>query len=383
MSSHPEPNSSIELLRWFFAGVKHLCLGRSFTPPVLNFLVTSKCDLNCRHCFSVPGISTAPGPDLTLDEIDSLRLSLGEILYLVISGGEPFLRPDLPRIVELFYGENRVRNAVILTSGQQPEQIRDSVADICQLCPGLNLAVGIALDGCAEVHDKIRGRRGAFDAAVETYRTLKRMKGDLPGLSLQICSVLMKENQHSLFELYPYIRDELRPEKISVNLVRQDPRDPEMLEVDIEAYKRFVALVRQDTFCGAMRNKYPFDSSGVITLAETLMHRMIARSVLESRPQLRCFAGTISGVVCHDGTVGPCEILEAFGNLREDGQDFKELWFSPRADAIRRRIGSGCFCTHEIDCFLPSIPFNPRLYGRMGALALEWKKAAGWKDVNS
>lgn len=325
----------------------------------------------------------APGSDLTLDEIGALCLSLGEILYLVISGGEPFLRPDLPRIVELFYRENRVRNAVILTSGQQSAQIRDSVADILRLCPGLNLAVGIALDGCSEVHDKIRGRRGAFDAAVETYRTLERMKGNLPGLSLQVCSVLMKENQQSLFELYPYIRDELRPEKISVNLIRQDPRDPEMLEVDIEAYKRFVAQVRQDTFCGAMRNKYPFDSSGIITLTETLMHRMIARSVLESRPQLRCLAGTISGVVCHDGTVGPCEILEAFGNLREDGRDFKELWSSPRADAIRRRVRSGCFCTHEIDCFLPSIPFNPRLYGRMGALALEWKKAAHWKDVNS
>ena len=383
LNPKPETTSASLLFRWFLSGAGRLGFGGRFTPSIFNFLVTSRCDLSCRHCFSTPGVSSSPAPDLTLEEIRALCHShLEDILFLVISGGEPFLRPDLPQIVEIFYIENRVRTAVILTSGQHTGSIGEGVTEIFRRCPGLNLAVGIALDGPIEVHDRIRGREGAFVAALETYRTLEGMKEAFPGLSLQICSVLMKENQQSLFELYPMIRDTLRPEKISMNLIRQDPRDPEMLDVNLEAYERFSELLRYDTFRGAIRNKYPFDTSGIITLIEVEMRRLIVRTLLEMRPQLRCCAGSVSAVLRHDGTVGPCEILEPFGNLREAGGDFRGIWFSPQADAVRRTIRAGCFCTHEIDCFLPSIPFTPSLYGRLAALALEWKRTAGWKDVN-
>jgi hypothetical protein len=112
------------------------------------------------------------------------------------------------------------------------------------------------------------------------------------------------------------------------------------------------------------------------------MHELVARTRRSGRRQLTCQAGRISSVLFHDGTLASCEILRPWGNLRDTGYRPEPIWFSPVADACRRKIRSGCFCTHEIDCFLPSIPFHPGHYPGLARMALAWKQAAGWKKVN-
>jgi len=376
----PSSRATSSLPAWGLRGLPHLLLGRSFLPPILNFLVTDRCTLRCRHCFNWK--TAGMRPELSLEEIQWITFNLGPLVFLILAGGEPFLREDLPGIVHAFYRNNGVRNVVVLTDGQLTDRILDSTAQIFSACPDLHLAVGISLDGPEQVHDGIRGREGAFSRAVETFRKLAAARERFPRLDLQTCSVLMADNQDVFDVLLDFIRDDLKPDKVAINLIRQTPRDPSLLQVSLERYEAVTRRIREETFHGRFKNKYGYDTTGFVTLTDLYMHELVARTRRSGRAQLACRAGRISAVLFHDGTLAPCEILRPWGNLRDTGYRPEPIWFSPAADAYRRKIRAGCFCTHEIDCFLPSIPFSPGHYPGLARLAWDWKKAAGWKKVN-
>ncbi len=378
MASSSHATSSLPV--WGLRGLPHLLLGRSFLPPILNFLVTDRCTLRCRHCFNWK--SEGNRPELSLEEIQWISLNLGPLVFLILAGGEPFMRKDLPGIVHAFYRNNGVRNIVVLTDGQLTERILEATEQIFSSCPDLHLAVGISLDGPEEVHDRIRGKTGAFSRAVETFRELAAARERFPRLDLQTCSVFMADNQDVFDDLLDFIRDDLKPDKVALNLIRQDPRDPSLLQVSLARYEEITRRIREETFLGRIKNKYRYDTTGFVTLTDLYMHELVARTRRSGRAQLPCRAGKISSVLLHDGTLAPCEILRPWGNLRDTGYRPEPIWLSPVADACRRKIRSGCFCTHEIDCFLPSIPFSPGHYPALARLAYDWKKAAGWKKVN-
>jgi MoaA/NifB/PqqE/SkfB family radical SAM enzyme len=238
------------------------------------------------------------------------------------------------------------------------------------------------LDGLEKVHDDIRGRPGVFSRAVETIRSLAAARERFPRLDLQTCSVFMADNQDSFDDLLDFIRDDLKPDKVAINLIRQDPRDPSLLQVSLDRYEAVTQRLREETFCGRFQNKFRHDATGFVTLTDLYMHELVARTRRSGRPQLACQAGRISAVLFHDGTLASCEILRPWGNLRDTGYRPERIWLTPVADACRRKIRAGCFCTHEIDCFLPSIPFAPGHYPALARMALAWKQAAGWKKVN-
>jgi radical SAM protein with 4Fe4S-binding SPASM domain len=107
------------------------------------------------------------------DELDTLqgRALLSDMAdygcpVALFSGGEPFMRSDLPELVR--YAVDRGMRAVISTNGTlvTPRQAR-IYADI-----GLSY-VGVSLDGTGPVHDRFRGVGGAFEAAMRGIRNCR------------------------------------------------------------------------------------------------------------------------------------------------------------------------------------------------------------------
>ena len=356
---------------WILKGILYMAAGKAFTPAGLNVLVTSRCALRCRHCFFWNEADRA-APDLRLEEIERLSANLGDLLYLVLSGGEPFIRKDLPAICEVFYRNNKAFDQIILTDGYFVERIGESVEEIFRRCPEIHLTVGVSFDGLEPLHDSIRGRKGAFRKALASYRLLDALKDRHPNLQIQTCTCLMAWNQDAIFDLYEFIRDDLRPDKVALNLVRQDPRDPGSKDVEPAIYEGITRRIREDTLSGRLRNRFAHDDLGLVTVLDIVLHQLIAETVRDRRCRIRCFAGLASGVVYPDGRVLACELHEPLGNLREQDYDFRAIWFSDEARRLRARIRRGCHCTHEIDCFLPSMMFNPRIYPRIASTALRY-----------
>lgn len=345
--------------------------GRPFSPPVLNFLVTRRCDLRCRHCFFWEHLESDDSEELSLEEIAKISSHMGPLFSLVLSGGEPFLRKDLPEIARVFHDQNRAKLILILTDGQLTERAVESVERTLAACPESLVTVGVSIDGVGRVHDEIRQKQGAFERAVATLNALKGHSLREPRLAVQTCTVLMRPNQDHILDLYRFIRDELSPDRVAVNLVRQDPLDPSVLGADPGIYLELLRTIEQDTYTGRLRNRFGFDRLALSTVADLHMMNLVHRTYVECRPQVKCYAGVSSGVLFPDGTVWSCELREGLGNVRECGYDPKRLWGQYRKEIFGTPSRASCFCTHEIDCFLPSIPLN---LGHYPSLVRRWVK---------
>lgn len=72
------------------------------SPYYVQFYINGKCNLKCRQCNIVETNSRVP--EMTLEEIEVAAKNLKKIggAIVLLTGGEPFMRKDLPQIVEIF-----------------------------------------------------------------------------------------------------------------------------------------------------------------------------------------------------------------------------------------------------------------------------------------
>ena len=150
---------------------------RRRTPPgpVVIWNLIRRCNLNCKHCYSLSTDVDFPG-ELSTDEVfrvmDDLK-SFG-VPVLILSGGEPLLRPDIfeisRRAKDMGFYVGLSTNGTLID-----EDIGRRVAEV-----GYDY-VGISLDGIGQVHDTFRRQEGAYEASLKAIR-LCRARGVKVGL---------------------------------------------------------------------------------------------------------------------------------------------------------------------------------------------------------
>src|SRR3989338_1919612 len=81
----------------------------SSLPLSLIYFINNECNARCSHCFIYYDESVVKNNpryqtgNLSLDEIEKLTKSLrGELGAVYLTGGEPFLRHDIEKIVDMF-----------------------------------------------------------------------------------------------------------------------------------------------------------------------------------------------------------------------------------------------------------------------------------------
>lgn len=369
-------------MRDFLKRCAKLAVGQPFTPGMLNILVTSVCDMRCTHCFFTEELNDAPRKKLqmTTREIERISETLGGNLgVLVLAGGEPFTRKDLPEIARAFYKNNKLESLYITSNGQIQQRIFPDITRILEECPRLNVAVALGIDGLEEQHDKIRQKSGSWGIAIDTARRLQAMKSEYPHLDVQTCTCFMNSNQDAIFGWYDFLKCELKPDKINFNYIRPPAADARELEIDRDRYARLAAMIDADSRSGAIKNHYAGENGFFKAALDVYMHGLIAKTQETQRAQLTCYAGTAGGVIYDEGTVSSCEILAPVGNLRDYDWNFQKLWFSSPMQARREKAADGCFCTHESNCYYPSLPFNPKHLVQIKLLEREMKGA--WARV--
>ncbi len=362
------------LKRW-----AQFALGQPFAPVLLNILVTSVCNMRCTHCFFTDELEDGARKKLQMKtrEIERISETLGSNLgVLILAGGEPFTRTDLPEIARAFYANNKLGSLYITSNGQIQKRVIPDVIRILQECPQLNVTMALGIDGPKEQHDKIRQQPGSWDIVIDTARQLQAMKKEYPRLDVQTCTCFMNSNQDVMFEWYDFLKQELKPDKVNFNYIRPPAPDPKELEIDCASYARLARRIEEDSRSGAIKNHYAGDTGFFRAAIDIYMHGLIAKTEETQKAQLRCYAGTAGGVIYDEGTVSSCEILEPVGNLRDYDWNFRKLWFSPAMQSRRRKVADGCFCTHESNCYYPSLPFNPKHLIQIKKL--EREMANGW-----
>ena len=179
-----------------------LAIGQPFSPILLSILVTSVCDMRCTHCFFTDELDDRPRKKLQMKthEIEKISETLGGNLgVLILAGGEPFTRKDLPEIAQAFYKNNRLESIYIMSNGQIQKRIFPDITRILEECPDLNVTVALGIDGIKAPHEKIRQKPGSWDIAIDTARQLQAIKKEYPKLDVQTCTCFMNSNQDKIF----------------------------------------------------------------------------------------------------------------------------------------------------------------------------------------
>jgi len=120
------------------------------------------------------------------------------LTHINLSGGEPYLRDDLPDIYASIRERFPRARIVVSTNGLMPERIER----MTRRMPGV--AVRVSLDALGERNDVIRGVRGAYERSVETLRRLREIGVEDLGIS----ATASKGNSDQLVSLYSFARDQ-------------------------------------------------------------------------------------------------------------------------------------------------------------------------------
>lgn len=331
-------------------------------PLQFIFFVTSRCNLRCRHCFYWRQLSEELKNELTLKEIEKfVKKSKLNLLWLTLTGGEPFLRPDLPKIAELFCRNGEVINLSIPTNGQLEEEIFEATKEILKSCTKTYVLVSVSLEGPEKIHDKIRNSKGSFSKAVGTFNKLKELK-TFANFGLSIQSTFTSENQSQIKGFYFFARDELKPDYYNFNLIRGDVYDKSLKKLEINYYKELYCAIKEDVNQG----KWPyfnFPFNKLIMRKNFKIYEGIIKTHSQKQYLSPCYSMNLSCVLTEKGDLYPCELLanSKVGNIREINYDFSKIWYSPKSEEIRRRIKNKCFCTYECALSVNTL-FNPNFY---------------------
>ncbi|HXK55828.1 MAG TPA: radical SAM protein, partial [Gammaproteobacteria bacterium] len=137
---------------------------RSPPGPVVIWNLVRRCNLTCKHCYSISADKDFPN-ELSTDQVFEVMQDLKrfKVPVLILSGGEPQLRPDIFDIAHRakamgFYTALSTNGTLI------DESNIDSIAAV-----GFDY-LGISIDGIQQTHDRFRRMEGAFDASIQGLR---------------------------------------------------------------------------------------------------------------------------------------------------------------------------------------------------------------------
>jgi heme d1 biosynthesis radical SAM protein NirJ len=165
--------------------------------PVVIWNLIRRCNLNCKHCYSISADRDFPG-ELTTAEVYAVMddLKAFGVPVLILSGGEPLLRSDIFKISrrakEMGFYVGLSTNGTMIG-----ERIVAAVAAV-----GYDY-VGISLDGIGRTHDMFRRHDGAYDLSLNAVRLCRKR-----GIKVGLRFTMTMDNARELPDLIKLAEDE-------------------------------------------------------------------------------------------------------------------------------------------------------------------------------
>ncbi len=300
--------------------------------PVVDWNMTRRCNLKCLHCYSNSADINYPG-ELTTEEGKKLIADLAQFGAPVIlfSGGEPLLRQDLFELAQ--YATDKGMRAVISTNGTL------ITGEIAARLRKIGLSyVGVSLDGLEKTHDRFRGKKGAFAAAIDGLRNCREA-----GVKVGIRFTVNKYNLNDVPDMFDLLRKEKIERMCFYHLVYTG-RASKLREEDLthEETRRLIDLI-------AAKTKRMFDdglSPEILTVDNHADGPYLYLKMRQENPGrakevlelLEMNEGNSSGhgigCVSWDGEVYPDQFWrnQPLGNVRV--KPFSEIWLDEKNELL-------------------------------------------------
>ncbi len=293
-----------------------------FEPKWIAWEITRRCNLKCVHCRSSSELAVEGHPDFSLDQakavIDDIASYASPVL--VLSGGEPLLRPDVFDIAS--YGTQKGLRMCLATNGtlvtsETCRNIKES---------GIKM-VSMSIDGSnAATHDNFRNQEGAFEGTMNAVRLFNEQK--IPFL---INSSFTMRNREEIPDIYRMVKKlgaaawymfmivpTGRGEDVLDELIPTEVYD-EILEWHYETEQKEDELLMRPT-CAP--HYYRIIREKAKEAGEKVQRRNLKFSTGGSKG---CLAGQLICLIDVDGEVQPCSYFPlSAGNIFKI--PFKQIW---------------------------------------------------------
>ncbi len=282
-------------LAWAFAKA-HL---GSKAPLKATLVLTERCDCRCEIC----RIWQKPkGREPTAGDVARFLRGAKTIRWLNLTGGEIFLRDDVVEVVAAALdAEPRIAVLDFPTTGQRTERIVGDVSRIARM--GIpRFFVTVSLEGPPALHDRLRGRPGAFEGMIETYRALRRMRGVRAYLGLTVSD----RNEAAVPDALAAVAARIpgfSPREVHTNVVTSSGHYYANLAAGVAKPRDFSAAVGP-ILRARSRRLSPAD------WLESTYLRLVPEHVATGRSPLPCRSLFASVFVGASGDVHPCTVYD-------------------------------------------------------------------------
>jgi len=169
-----------------------------FEPKWIAWEITRRCNLKCVHCRSSSMIEDGGHPDFSLERARAVLDDISSYAspVVVLSGGEPLLRPDVFEIAA--YGTGLGLRMCMATNGTLvTEPVCGKIKE-----SGIRM-VSLSLDGARpETHDNFRNQPGAFDGTMNAIRLF-----NAHGIPFLVNSSFTVRNKDEIPEIYRLVKE--------------------------------------------------------------------------------------------------------------------------------------------------------------------------------
>jgi len=340
---------SAELVR---EGAKNLEKEKFLFPEELFIELTYRCPQKCVMCDVWPRYLKEPAlekEEMTLAEIEALISDsryLQKIYLAVLTGGEPFLRPDLVDICGLLIRKFPRISLGILSSFFDPENISAGLSDIYNRFHPCDLWLGTSLDGLESNHDRIRGITGSFERVMKTIAAVREK---YPGQKIGVNFTILPSNHEDLPDVFDLCRkNELEfsaqfPVRWEKTPLFSWP-DKALEEVDKSIRRIMEIRVKEGPAINLERRPLGDGEVELLTFLfywqNLVPYRKDPRRILNP-----CPSGYRYAMFNPQGRVYFCPPLKhaVVGNIKSS--DFDRVWTSSRANRLREKIKAAeCHC---------------------------------------
>lgn len=275
-------------------------------------IVTYRCNARCTMCnrYKAP---SKPEEEISIETIKKLP----KMYFTNITGGEPFIREDLPEIVrELYKKSDRI---VISTNGF----FTNRIIKLCEEFP--NVGIRISIEGLEQTNNQIRGLEDGFNKGYSTLKKLVEMKHPDVGFGMTV----QDANAKDLVALYD-LSNELNMEFATASLHNSFyfVEAKNIIKDRIMVGKEFERLV----------NKLLESNSPKKWFRAYFNHGLI-NYIFGQKRLLPCDMAFDTFFIDPYGDVMPCngtKEKEVMGNLKE--QTWNALWNSEQAEQVRNKV---------------------------------------------
>ncbi len=308
---------------------------------IVSWNITRRCNLSCQHCYlpAQDGTGTDTFEELRTEEalqvIDQIALVNPEVM-LILSGGEPILRKDIFELAEYASGKGMMvvlGSNGLLIDAEIAFRLRQS---------GVS-GVSISLDSHdPRVHDAIRSRDGAWEAAIKAVRICRSNE-----LAVQINTTVSQKNYNEISRLIEYCQT-LGVDVFSPFFLICTGRGEELTDITPKDYERILSLIVewQGIYDGMMIR------TRCTPTFRRILYQIDPNSTLLKLDTGRCLAGLHYCRITPEGNVTPCPYMPLpVGNVKRDS--FKDIWTESDEFALLRSAslkGKCGLCEFRLIC---------------------------------